>query len=83
MERSKVLQTRKLKRVQHHQTSFTRNVKGTSLSEKEPQLEHENYERKKLISKGKYTVKIVNQPHTKLVRRLKDESNKTIYIHNK
>ena len=34
MERSKVLQTSKL-RVQHHQASFMRNVKGTSLGEKE------------------------------------------------
>ena len=25
----------KKKRIQHHQTSFTRNVKGTSLSKKE------------------------------------------------
>ena len=35
MERSKVLQTVKAKRVQHDQTSFIRNVIGTSLSEKE------------------------------------------------
>ena len=34
MERSKALQT-KAKRVQHHQASFTKNVEGTSLSEKE------------------------------------------------
>ena len=66
----------KKKRVQHHQTNFTRNIKGTSLSEKKPQLEHENYERKKLIGKSKYIVKIVNQTHTKPIRRLKDKMPK-------
>ena len=35
MERSKVLQTRKNRIVQYHQTSFTRNVKETSLIKKE------------------------------------------------
>lgn len=34
MEKSKVLQTNKRQRFQHHQTRFTRNVKGTSLNEK-------------------------------------------------
>ena len=34
MEKSKASQT-KAKRIQHHQTSFTTNVKGTSLGEKE------------------------------------------------
>jgi len=77
MERFKVLQMRKKKkRVQHHQTSFTRNIKGTSLNEKKPQLEHENYERKKLIGKSKYIVKTVNQTHTKPIRRLKDKMPK-------
>ena len=38
---------------------------------------------KKLISKGKPTVKVVNQPHTKLVGRLKDKSSEIINIHNK
>ena len=41
---------------------------------------HENYERKNLIGKSKYTVKAVNQPHTKLVERLKDKSTKITYI---
>ena len=78
MKRLKVLQMRKKKkkRVQHHQTSFTRNIKGTSLNEKKPQLEHENYERKKLIGKSKYIVKTVNQTHTKPIRRLKDKMPK-------
>ena len=34
MEKSKAVQTSKVKRIQHHQTSFTRNAKGTSLSRK-------------------------------------------------
>ena len=33
---------------------------------------------KKLIGKDKYIVKVVNQPHRKLVGRLKDKSNKII-----
>ena len=36
---------------------------------------------KKLIIKGKHTVKVGNHPHTKLVGRLKDKSGKIIYIH--
>ena len=48
MERLKILQTVKAKRVQHDQTSFIRNVKGTSLSEKEKATM-----RKKKIMKGK------------------------------
>ena len=35
------------------------------------------------ITKGKYTVKVVNQLHMKLVGRLKYESSKIIYIYNK
>ena len=38
---------------------------------------------KKLISKGKYTVKLENQPHTKVVGRLADKSSKIIYIQDK
>ena len=34
MKGSKVLQRGKARRVQQHQTSFTKNVKGDSLSEK-------------------------------------------------
>ena len=37
----------------------------------------------KLIGKGKHTVKVGNQPHTKLVGRLKGRSSKILYIHNK
>ena len=35
MEKSKALQISKAKRIQHHQTSFTTNAKGTSLGGKE------------------------------------------------
>ena len=38
---------------------------------------------KKLTGKGKHTGKVRNHPHTKLVGRFKDKSNKIIYIHNK
>ena len=38
---------------------------------------------KNLIGKGKYTVKVVNQPLIKLVGRLNDKRNKVIYIHSK
>ena len=37
----------------------------------------------KLTGKGKYTIKVGNHPHTKLVGRLKDKSSKIICIHNK
>ena len=37
---------------------------------------------KNIIGKGKYTVKVVNQPCTKLLERLKNTS-KIIYIHIK
>ena len=38
---------------------------------------------KKLTINGKHTVKVGNQPHTKLVGRLKGRSSKIFYIHNK
>ena len=38
---------------------------------------------KKLIGKGKHTVKAENHPHIKLIERLKDKSSKLIYIQNK
>ena len=34
MEKSKAIQTSEVKRIQHHQTSFTTNSKGTSLGRK-------------------------------------------------
>ena len=51
MERLKILQTVKAKRVQHDQTSFIRNVNGTSLSEKE-----KGTTRNMKIIKGKISV---------------------------
>ena len=38
---------------------------------------------KNLFGKGRYIVKVVNQPHTKLVGGLKDKSSKIMYIHSK
>ena len=43
----------------------------------------ENYEMKKLTSKGKHTIKVENHLHTKLVGRLKDTSSEIICIRNK
>ena len=43
----------------------------------------QNDERKNLIGKGKYTIKVLDQTLTKLVGRLKDKSRKIIYIHHK
>ena len=38
---------------------------------------------KKLIKKGKHTVKVGNHPDTMLVGRLKEKSSKIFYIHKK
>ena len=38
---------------------------------------------KKLISKGKHTVKVGNHPRKKLAGRLKDRGSTIICIHNK
>ena len=38
---------------------------------------------KNLFGEGKYIVKVVNQPHTKLGGRFKDKSSKIMYIYNK
>ena len=35
MEKSRSLQTSKANRIQHHQTSFATNIKGTSLNRKQ------------------------------------------------
>ena len=39
--------------------------------------------RKSPLVEPKYTVKVVNQPHTKLAGKLEDKSSKIIYIHSK
>ena len=70
---------------EYHQTSFTRNVKGTSLCEKE-KAKTRNMKitkEKNLIGKCKYTIKVINQQLINLVGRLKDKSSKIIYIYNK
>ena len=59
MKRSKVLQIGKAKRVWHHQSSFKKKVKGTSLSEKIKGHDYKHFFLK-LIGKGKYTVNIGN-----------------------
>lgn len=55
------------------------------MGNKGPQLETRNMKiikRKISLVKGKGTVKVVNQPHTKLVGILKDKRSQVIYIHN-
>ena len=43
----------------------------------------ENHQIKKLIGKDKYIIKVGNNPHPKLVEKLKDKSSKIICGHNK
>ena len=43
-------------------------------------MKYKNYETKNLIDKGKYTLKIREEPLIKLVERLKDISSKIVYI---
>ena len=61
-----------------------RNVTETFLCEKEKVTTRymKIMEGKNLAGKGKYTVKVVNQPCIRLVGRLKDKSSKIMYIHN-
>ena len=70
-----------IKQLSNTKQIFTRNVKGTSLSKKGKVT----IRNRKLINKGKYTLKVINQLliTTKLVGRLKDKSSKSIYSHNK
>ena len=60
-------------------------MKGTFLLEekKKPQVEIWKLWREKYHRKGKNTLKVVDHPLIKLVEKLKDKSNKIIYIHNK
>ena len=51
MEKSKAVQTSKVKRIQHHQTSFTRNAKGTSLGRKHKTRERPTENKSKTIKK--------------------------------
>ena len=83
-EKSKFYRQANSKRVQHQQTSFIRNVKRTSLSEKEKATTRNKKitRRKKLISKGKHKVKVVRQTCTEQVERLKNQSSKiNLYPH--
>ena len=60
-------------------------VKETSLNRKEADKNRniKFTKGKNLIGKGKYTLKVVDQPLIKLVGRLKNKICKIIYIHNK
>ena len=60
-------------------------IKGSSLSKKEKtRTRHIKVIKEyNLIGKGKYTVKVVDQPLTKLVGRVKKQSSKIIYIHDR
>ena len=80
MRNQKFHRQAKAERVQHHQNSFIRNVKGTFLNEERYNTKLKKYERGRLTDKGKYTVKIVNQS-CKKGGPLKDKSSKSIYSH--
>ena len=62
-----------------------RRIKGSSLSKKEKTRTRSIKVIKEynLIGKGKYTVKVVDQPLIKLVGRIKKQSSKIIYIHDR
>ena len=51
MEKLKRLQTSKAKRIQHHQSSFTTNVKGTSLGQEAQEKEKTYNNKPKTIKK--------------------------------
>ena len=72
-------------RVQHHKTSFTRNVKRTFLSrvEKTTTRNIKAMKEKNLIGKGKYTENVVHQSLIQLVGRLKGKRSKIADIYNK
>ena len=80
MRNQKFHRQAKAERVQHHQNSFVRNVKWTSLNEERHNTKLKKYERRGLTDKGKYTVKTVNQS-CKKGGPLKDKSSKSIYCH--
>ena len=58
---------------------LTRNVKGTSLGEKEKAMTLKTWKFWNEKGKGKHTIKIRNHPCMNLVGRFKDESSE---IHN-
>jgi len=51
MEKSKAFQTSKVKRIQHYQTSFTTNAKGTSLGRKHKRRKRPTENKPKTIKK--------------------------------
>ena len=51
MEKSKAFQTSKVKRIQHHQTSFTTYAKGTSLGRKHKRKKRPTENKPKTIKK--------------------------------
>ena len=54
MEKSKALQTRKVKRISHHQTSFTTNIKGTYIGNKPKRKGRPTKTNPKQLRKWKY-----------------------------
>ena len=67
-EKSKALEA-KVQRIQHHQTSFTINAKGTSLSRKHKRRERSTKNKSKTIKKmviGPYILIITVEPYSKV-----------------
>ena len=63
MEKSKLSRQAKVKKIQHHQTRFTTNAKGTSLGRKHKRRKRSIENKPKTIKKiviGSYTL-IINQ----------------------
>ena len=59
MEKSKAFQTRKVKRIQYHQTSFTADTKGTSLGRKHKRRRRSTENKPETVKKtvmGSYTL---------------------------
>lgn len=66
MERGKLHRGAKAKRIHHHQTSFIRNVKETTLSKKGPNKEHENHEKPHQLRS-----EIIHAQSSRMVKRQK------------
>ena len=61
----------KVKRIHHHQTSFTTNAEGTSLNGKEKATTWKKWIMNEKSCKGKCTVKVENHLHS----NFEDSSN--------
>ena len=68
MEKLKPLQTTKAKRIQHHQTSFTTNAKGTSLGRKHKRRKTPTITNPKPFKNGNRNIHINNYLKCKWIK---------------